>query len=241
MATVNKHSLREEFDRLKAEFEQLSTTDKMSAETRALCNALLVLFEVLMAIFMEKTTSKGSRNSSLPPSQTSKDETAATRPGGKSKGQEQNDARSRHSRTVTTTAVAAVDACANCGADLGDTPSQPRQRRTRVDILFGEGRSSRRRGGQRLSPVSAAHDGTLPGGHARPAAIRQWPQGLHDESADRPDGPARPGAEVGQDADRCDHLPGNDIEVRAPLAYGAGTLGGIGHRRTAPHASLERR
>ena len=136
MATVNKHSLREEFDRLKAEFEQLSTTDKMSAETRALCNALLVLFEVLMAIFMEKTTSKGSRNSSLPPSQTSKDETAATRPGGKSKGQEQNDARSRHSRTVTTTAVAAVDACANCGADLGDTPSQPRQRRTRVDILF---------------------------------------------------------------------------------------------------------
>ena len=136
MATVNKHSLREEFDRLKAEFEQLSATDKMSAETRTLFNALLMLFEVLMAIFMEKTTGKGSRNSSLPPSQTSKDETAATRPGGKSKGQEQNDALARHSRTVTTTAVAAVDACANCGADLGDTPSQSRQRRTRIDILF---------------------------------------------------------------------------------------------------------
>ena len=136
MATVNKHSLREEFNRLKAEFEQLSATDQMSAETRALFKALLMLFEVLMAIFMEKTTGKDSRNSSLPPSQTSKDETAATRPGGKSKGVKQNAARSRHSRTATTTAVATVDACANCGADLGDTPSQSRQRRTRIDILF---------------------------------------------------------------------------------------------------------
>ena len=136
MATVNKHSLREEFDRLKAEFEQLSAAGKMPAETRTLFNALLMLFEVLMAIFMEKGTRKGSRNSSLPPSQTSQDETAATRPGGKSKGVKQNAARSRHSRTATTTAVAAVDACANCGADLGDTPSQSRQRRTRIDILF---------------------------------------------------------------------------------------------------------
>ena len=137
MATVDRQSLREEFERLKAEFEHLSATDnKMSAETRTLINALLMLLKVLMAIFMEKTTGKGSRNSSIPPSQTSKDETAATRPGGKSKGQEQNAARSRHSRTVTTTEVAAVDACANCGADLGHTPSPSRQRRTRIDILF---------------------------------------------------------------------------------------------------------
>ena len=95
-----------------------------------------MLFEMLMAIFMEKTTAKGSRNSSIPPSQTGKDETAVTRPGGKGKGVTQNDARSRHSRTVTTTEVVTVDACANCGADLGDTPSQSRQRRTRIDILF---------------------------------------------------------------------------------------------------------
>ena len=136
MATVNKHSLREEFERLKAEFERLSAAGKMPAETRALFNALLMLFEVLMAIFMEKTTAKGSRNSSIPPSQTSKDETAATRPGGKSKGRERNAARSRHRRTVETTEVATVDACASCGADLGDTPSRARRRRTRIDILF---------------------------------------------------------------------------------------------------------
>ena len=136
MATVNQPSLREEFDRLKAQFQQLSAAGKMPAETRALFNALLMLFEVLMAIFMEKTTAKGNRNSSLPPSQTDKDDSAATRPGAKSKGTQQNDARSRHTRTVTTTEVVTVDACAGCGADLGDTPSRPKQRRTRIDILF---------------------------------------------------------------------------------------------------------
>ena len=136
MATLDRASLRGEFERLKAEFERLSAAGKMPAETRTLFNALLMLFEMLMAIFMEKTTSKGGRNSSIPPSQTDKDDSAATRPGAKGKGVKQNDARSRHSRTVTTTEVAAVDACAGCGADLGDTPSRSKQRRTRIDILF---------------------------------------------------------------------------------------------------------
>ena len=81
MATVNRQSLREEFERLNAEFGQLSAAGGMPAETRTLINALLMLLEVPMAIFMEKTTAKGSRNSSMPPSQTSKDETAAQRQG----------------------------------------------------------------------------------------------------------------------------------------------------------------
>ena len=104
----------------------------------------------------------------------------------------------------------------------------------------GSGQSSKDRlrslGSQGLPAVSAAHDGALPGGHVRPPAVRPWPQGLHDESVDRPDGPARPGAEVGQDADRCGHFAGDAAEVRDPLAYGAGTLGGDGHRRTAAPA-----
>ena len=129
MATVNTQSLREEFERL-------SAAGGIAAETRTLFNALLMLFEVLMAIFLEKTTGKGSRNSSIPPSQTSQDETATTQPGGKRKGPAQNAARSSHGRTVSTTEVVTVDACASCGADLGDTPSRPRQRRTRIDIVF---------------------------------------------------------------------------------------------------------
>ena len=40
----------------------------MSAESRALVDALLMLFELLMAVCMEKHTPKSSANSSLPAS-----------------------------------------------------------------------------------------------------------------------------------------------------------------------------
>ena len=74
MATVNKSSLRAEFDALKARFESLRAAGKMSAENRALVDALLMLFELLMAVFMEKHTPKSSANSSLPASQSPNDE-----------------------------------------------------------------------------------------------------------------------------------------------------------------------
>ena len=83
MATLNKQSLREEFDALKGRFARLSAEGKMPAECRALFEALLALFELLMAVFMEKNTRKDSTNSSKPSSQTSSDETATTRAGAK--------------------------------------------------------------------------------------------------------------------------------------------------------------
>ena len=60
MASVNKASLREEFDTLKGQFEQLCAEGKMGADSRALFQALLMLFELLMAVFMEKRTAKSS-------------------------------------------------------------------------------------------------------------------------------------------------------------------------------------
>jgi transposase len=136
MATVNKQSLREEFDSLKAQFERLSGEDKMPAESRALFKAMLMLFEVLMAVFMEKRTTKDNKNSSIPASQTAKDETAITRPGAKGKGPTQNGAHSSNTRTVETVQVAHVDECNACGEDLRRVPSRGHERRTRIDILF---------------------------------------------------------------------------------------------------------
>ncbi len=136
MATVNKQSLREEFDTLKARFEQLSADGKMTEESRTLFQALLMLFELLMAVFMERRTTKDSSNSSLPSSQTEKDDTATTRPGAKGKGKPPNDARSANTRTVETTQVVKVKQCQSCGEDLGETPCQGHDRRTRIDMLF---------------------------------------------------------------------------------------------------------
>ena len=85
MASVNKASLREEFEGLKGQFEQLCAEGKMGADSRALFQALLMLFELLMAVFMEKRTAKNSRNSGLPPSQTGKT-TARPKPARRPRG-----------------------------------------------------------------------------------------------------------------------------------------------------------
>jgi transposase len=135
MASVNKASLREEFDALKGEFERLCADGKMAQESRALFQAMLMLFEVLMAVFMEKRTAKTSRNSSLPSSQTTHDDTAS-RPGANAKGKAHDKARSSNTRTVETVEVSAVNSCETCGEDLRDTPCQDYERRTRIDIVF---------------------------------------------------------------------------------------------------------
>ncbi len=136
MASVNKQSLREEFDTLKARFEHLCAEGKMAAESRALFQAMLMLFELLMAVFMERRTAKDTTNSSLPSSQTPKDDTAPTQPGANGKGKAQNDARSTNTRTIETVHLAEVNACESCGEDLSNTPCLGHERRTRIDIIF---------------------------------------------------------------------------------------------------------
>lgn len=136
MASVNKQSLREEFDALKARFAQLSGEGQMGAESRALFQAMLTLFELLMAVFMERRTAKDSTNSSKPSSQTSKDETALTQAGTKGKGKAHNEICAGNTRTVQTVQVAELTVCERCGEDLRDTPTQRYERRTRIDIIF---------------------------------------------------------------------------------------------------------
>ena len=136
MATVNKASLRSEFDALNARFESLCAEGKMSAESRALFDALLMLFKVLMAVFMEKHTPKSPANSGLPPSQSPNDATARPRPGAKGKGLSTNDARAANTRTRTYVTELRVDACARCGEDLTSTACTGHERRTLIDIVF---------------------------------------------------------------------------------------------------------
>ena len=84
MAHVDKVSLRQEFVTLKSQFKRLNDTGKLNDESRLLIQAMVTLFEVLIAVFMEKRTVKNTRNSSLPSSQTGKDE-SASKPGSKGK------------------------------------------------------------------------------------------------------------------------------------------------------------
>lgn len=135
MATVNKQSLRSEFDALKAQFDGLRASGKVSSESQALISALLMLMELMVAVFLEKATKKTSQNSSLPPSQTEADDTALK---GKNtgRGPAQNGERFANSRTVESIEVATVDSCASCGEDLQSQAPQEYERRTRIDLVF---------------------------------------------------------------------------------------------------------
>ena len=124
MATVNKQSLREEFDALKGEFARLCASGKMAADSRALFQAMLMLFEVLRVVFMEKRTPKNSTNSSKPSSQTPRDDTATTHPGANSKGTKHNAICCDNTRTVETVHASPVTQCETCGEDLSKTPCQ---------------------------------------------------------------------------------------------------------------------
>ena len=135
MATINKKSIREEVDRLKDEFEQLCSEDTVSSEIRVLMNSMLVIIELILSIFLEKKTRKNSENSSLPSSQTSKDETSLSKNESKGKGK-QVSGKVDNRRTKETVAIAKVDTCSVCGIALDDAPCQGHERRTKIDIVF---------------------------------------------------------------------------------------------------------
>ena len=136
MASINQHSVREQLAALKAQCQQLTAAGKMSGESQVLFAALLALVEIVVAVFMERTTKKDARNSSKPSSQTDKDDTATPLVGANSQGTPQTKTRSSNTRTVETVRVVKVSVCEHCGEDLRTTPCHQHERRTLIDIVF---------------------------------------------------------------------------------------------------------
>ena len=136
MPSVNKPSLRDEFEVLKGRFGQLSKDEKIPEESHDLFEDLLTLLSVLMAAFLEKNTPKSSANSSRPPSQTPKDESALGHAGAHAKGQVHDPSRPANTRTVETVDVSPVRVCETCGEDLRRVPCRGHERRTQIDIVF---------------------------------------------------------------------------------------------------------
>jgi hypothetical protein len=235
MASVNKASLREEFDTLKARFEGLCADGKVPSESRALFEALLMLFELLMAVFMEKRTTKDSTNSSKPSSQTSKDETALTRSGTHGKGKAQNDLRSGNTRTVESVQVAEINACERCGEDLSGTPCQGRERRTKIDIIFEKVVSHVDAEIKHCPQCQAQTKGRFPQDMPGP---RPRDQSLCPAPTDRPDALAQAGATIDHNADRKSDFRSDNPELRHAAASGFGGLGALG-RRANPGPALD--
>jgi len=99
-----------------------------------LFNGLLTLLELIFAIFLEKKTIKGNKNSSIPSSQTDMDQSALV--GSKGKGKPTGKQPAYNSRTVETVRVLTVNQCDICGEDLTRDQCVHVERRTRIDIVF---------------------------------------------------------------------------------------------------------
>lgn len=136
MPSVNQSSVREEAERIKSEFERLANAKKINTETKMLIQSMFMLINLLIAIFLEKTTKKNSKNSSKPSSQTDKDESAKSMPGTNGKGEDEHNTTANNTRTVETVEIAKVGQCDVCGEDLIKEKCQHLERRTKIDIVF---------------------------------------------------------------------------------------------------------
>ena len=110
----------------------------MPAETGVLIRAVFVLLELMVAIFLEKTTKKGSGNSSIPlvAEHHCRRQRRGHRPGHEVQGPRRPGQRFAGSRTVESEAVAPVTTCGCCGQDLSGVEPEGHERRTRIDIVF---------------------------------------------------------------------------------------------------------
>ena len=136
MASLDKTSVKDEVGRLKADFDRLGSEGKVSSEIQAIMNSLFMIIELILAIFLERSTKKNGKNSSIPSSQTEKDESALNRPGSNGKGKSENKDLAKNTRVKETVTIAQVLTCDVCAQDLSGVPSIDHERRTKIDIVF---------------------------------------------------------------------------------------------------------
>ena len=136
MASIDKKYVRDEVDRVKADFDKLCESGKVSAEIKVLFSSIFMIINLILSIFMEKTTRKNSKNSSIPPSQSEPDTSTNYNAKSHSKGNNENDALASNSKTTETILTEIVENCNCCGQDLTLIEPHAHERRTKIDIVF---------------------------------------------------------------------------------------------------------
>ena len=136
MANLDKTSVKDEVGRLKGDFDRLSKEGKVTSETQAIMNSLFMIIELILAIFLERSTNKNSKNSSKPSSQTDKDESALSHTGSNGKGKSENENRAKNTRVKETITISKVLTCDVCAEDLSKVSCIDHERRTKIDIVF---------------------------------------------------------------------------------------------------------
>ena len=134
MASVNTSSIREEITHVKLQLDEQVRSGKVADETRMLISTLLMIVDMLVAIFLEKNTKKGNKNSSIPSSQTEEDK--SSKPRKPKDKREEHEEPFANSRTEESVEVSPVCRCEHCGENLRHVQVEDYERRTRIDIVF---------------------------------------------------------------------------------------------------------
>ena len=108
MTTVNRDSLRDDFDGYMADIDSLRKEGEITENAAETITGLCDMMKLVMVVFLEKT----SKNSSIPPSQTDKDETKKAPGKNHDTSKEENSKTGGNFETVTveeTSTVRAID------------------------------------------------------------------------------------------------------------------------------------
>ena len=136
MASLDKTSVKTEVNRLKTDFEQLCADGKITPESKALMMGMFRIVELILYIFLEKTTQKDNKNSSIPASQTGKDESSLSHQGSNGKGKKENNTPAKNTRVHEQVTVSTVSFGDVCAEELTDIPCTYHERRTKRGIIF---------------------------------------------------------------------------------------------------------
>ena len=136
MASVNTSAIRKEITHVKRQLDEQVRSGKVADETRILISNLLMIVDMLVTIFLEKSTKKGNKNYSIPSSQTEEDKSSKLR---KPKDKrEEHEEPFANSRTEESVEVSPVCRCEHCGESVRHVQVEDYERRTCIDIVFGK-------------------------------------------------------------------------------------------------------
>ena len=130
---MSKDSIRKKIDEAKANVAKTLASGNVSPESKALIDTLLMIIEILVAVFLEKKTRKDSSNSGLPPSLNNGSNGNRNQGSGKrgSLGSELNNL--KHTESLKTVSPLY---CTDCEADLSNTKIHGKEERKEIDISY---------------------------------------------------------------------------------------------------------
>ena len=132
---MKKESIQKRIDDAKAEIEEAKSKGNLRPEALSIINTLLIIVEIMVAIFLEKKIRKNSSNSGLPPSSDFGSN------GNRNKKSDKEDNKKRGERLGNTRIqknkeVLSPQKCSKCHADLKRAAVIDTEERKTIDILY---------------------------------------------------------------------------------------------------------